>query len=614
MASNLLVSTGASDNVPSEINTYQSSAWNAIAHARDALADMVAGVPSLPDSTVIPGQSKGTIEYNKDGSPPTWSFTFNPPHFNVDKPNLQEVHLVDVPDETGSPPAQAAPNIPIRPNPTLPQSPGDAPLINDLLIPPTPEKETISEPKEWAIVIPTSPNIKIKDFTGEKPKNNITIPNTSINWKEDPYSSETLDKIIYNVKSYLDGGVGMPEAIWESIWAKDNDRDNRAALSFKDKIYNEFSDRGFQGLPQGVQAAQLRKVDQTVFNGSQERSREIATKEANLAIENLRFAVTQGIAIEQLRGSWYQSMLERSLKAMLSSAELAISVLNAEISFYNAQVQAFIAEMQAWKTELEGELAKLEVQKSELEAQKLISELNQQEVDKYIALLQSLNINLEYYNSTLESLKIITEQDSLKIEAHSKNVQTYAEKIKAINTVYDGYQTEMQGAKIEADINSVNADIFSKTVEAYSSKNNTEISKANLTINTNQQMLSEYDILLKGFVTELNSKVQDLDANNKAHTAKLSTFTSNLESEKVSVTAQGAARSASAQNADQVTQANIQNAKTNADNALAEAQLIREVYKAIADVEAGYASSAFSATNISMGIRDSATNSANFEP
>lgn len=610
MSDNLIVTTGAAARVPFDINQFFGRAGLAIDEARQALDDMYLLRPNIPEASATPGTAFGNIVYTPPGQKPVWNFTFNPPQWNINDPVLETVTTNTVQDFTGAPPAQISPNIPGPINPTPVAEPGAAPNVSNITIPDAPDLSIIADPKEWAISLPSEPTITIPTFSAVQPSTGgINIPSSDVNWSENPYTSETLDCVIAQVNNFCAGGVGIPDPVWEMIWAKENDRENRAGSKLIEEINSEWSNRGFQ-LPQGVQTAQIQEVYQNLQSTSADRSRDIAIRESDLAIENLKFAVTQGIALETLRGSWYQATVQRSLDVVKFTAELSISVFNAQISFYNAQVQMYLAEVQIYRATLEAELADLEVYKSTLEGQKIIGDLNMQQVQKYTAQVQALNIEIDRYNAILNGVKITTETDAIRVDAYRSEVQAYGERIKAINAQYDGYATEMQGAKIQAEIHDTNVKAFASTVQAYATKVDAEATATNVDIEVNKYKLAEYNAKIQAFIAELEAEVKNLEAASAEHDATTKAYIAEVNSGVANVQAQQAKYSGDIQLASQTTQANIETAKANAQNAIAEAGLVQSSLESIAKVEGALAGSAMSAVNISEVMSDSASNSA----
>ena len=246
-----------------------------------------------------------------------------------------------------------SPNIPSAPTYVDPDKPGNAPTVSDVVIPIPPVLDTIDNPKEWAIALPVVPIINIPSFITPVPSiGSISPPEGNFTWSETEYNSNLLNSTIALVETFNQGGVGIPDVVWDALWNKENDKENRAANKLIDEINEEWSSRGFQ-LPQGVQIAQIQEIRQNIQSTASDRAREIAIKEANLAIENLKFAVTQGIALETMLGGWYQQAVQRELEAAKFVHSLSIEIFNAEVSFYNTQLAVYQAEATVYKIQIE---------------------------------------------------------------------------------------------------------------------------------------------------------------------------------------------------------------------------------------------------------------------
>lgn len=609
MGENLLISTGAAGQVGNEVDQFQSYGNQAIDAARQALSDMLT-VIHLPESTAAPGLVSERVTYTGPYSEPIWNFKFNPPTWGVDRPTIGDIEIDTVSKFTGRAPNKITPNLPSRPNPVPVTAPGDAPVVSEVIIPDAPILPNVSDPREWAIVLPVAPDINIEPFSATRPDGgSITKPSADFNWSEDPYTSETLDCVIARISDFCQGGVGIPDSVWEAIWAKENDRESRAGIKLIDEINEEWSDRGFQ-LPTGVQVSQTQEINQNLQHTAAGRSRDIAIREADLAIENLRFAVTQGIALESLQGSWYQATQQRLLEATRFASELVISVFNAEVSFYNAQVQMYLADVQVYRIELEAELTELEVYKSELEGQKIIGDLNMQQVQMYTARIQALNIEIEQYNAILQGVKLTTEVDAIRIDAYRAEVQAYGERINAINSEYNGYATAMQGGKIEADIYSTNVQAYGTKVQAYSAQVDASAKKANTEVAIKKLSLETYNSDIQAFLAEMQGAVAELNANTESFDAEVKLYLAEIDSLKVGLQAQTTNYQGALTQAQMITQTNIVNAQTNVQSAKAEADIVQKSLDSIAKVNGAYAGSALSAIHVGMSIGDSASNTA----
>jgi len=609
MGGNLVVTTGASDNIPTTQADFLGVAENAIDNARDALDDLARNTYVRSYFPAVGEKPNYSITYNSPTGRPSWSFNQNIPQWSNIPLNLGPVEKVDVDDFTGTAPAEVSPSIPNAPQITYPIDPGLAPVVDDVTIPPPPILDDVADPKEWAITLPTAPIIDIPDFTATPPSiGGITPPSGDFTWSELPYDSDLLVNTVALVETFNQGGVVIPDPIWEALWAKDNDRENRAGEKLIEEINSEWSSRGFQ-LPQGVQVAQIAEVRQEIQSTAAGRSRDIAIKEADLHIENLKFAVTQGIAMENMRGGWYQQALTRMLDAAKFTYTLSVQIYNAEISFYNAQLAAYQAEAMVYKTIIEAELAKLEVYKTELEGQKIIGELNMQQVQIYKIRVDALQTEIELYNATLMGLKIGVEIDSVRVDAYAKEVQAYGAKIQAESLKLDAFKTEMQGAQIESQIYETNVKAFATRVSAYSAKIDAEATNTKVDIEVNKLLLEEYNIKLKAYTTQVGAAMEELKAEVSSFEAKVKVYDLDVINEKTRATVAIEELKQEISAMSQDTQTHIVGAQLDTDASKTEGSLSVESMKQVAATEGALASSAMSAVSISQSMSDSAGNS-----
>lgn len=104
----------------------------------------------------------------------------------------------------------------------------------------------------------------------------------------------TTDNWICNTILY--GGTGIPADIEDAIWQRARAADAMDARRLESEALNTFAARGFS-MPSGHLASQLMAVQQEAANKASTVRREIAIKAADIEIENIKFAVQQGVAV-----------------------------------------------------------------------------------------------------------------------------------------------------------------------------------------------------------------------------------------------------------------------------------------------------------------------------
>ncbi len=110
-----------------------------------------------------------------------------------------------------------------------------------------------------------------------------------------PLASDAFDEATnWLVNSITLGGTGINPAIESQIWQRGRDRILIDSQRAEAQTLDEFSARGFS-LPPGALSARIDTVRHEGMKAIGEFSRDAAIKQADIEIENLRFAVDQAI-------------------------------------------------------------------------------------------------------------------------------------------------------------------------------------------------------------------------------------------------------------------------------------------------------------------------------
>lgn len=94
----------------------------------------------------------------------------------------------------------------------------------------------------------------------------------------------------------LYGGTGLPANIENAIWQRGRARDVIEANRLKQEAFTTLADRGFS-QPTGAVAMKAYMVQQEASNKISQFNRDTAIKAAEIEIENIKFAVEQGVKI-----------------------------------------------------------------------------------------------------------------------------------------------------------------------------------------------------------------------------------------------------------------------------------------------------------------------------
>ena len=143
-----------------------------------------------------------------------------------------------------------------------------------------------------------------------------------------PLAADAFDEATnWLVNSITVGGTGISAAVEAQIWQRDRDRVTKEGLRTEAQVLSEFSGRGFS-LPPGAAAARLLEIKAAGMGELQASSRDAAIKQAEMEVENVRFAVEQAIK------SRMQAMSAATdyIRALMSAPDTAarVAALNSD--------------------------------------------------------------------------------------------------------------------------------------------------------------------------------------------------------------------------------------------------------------------------------------------
>jgi hypothetical protein len=470
----------------------------------------------------------------------------------------------------------------------------------DFTLPPVPDLH--------AITVPTPDEISLPEWDEVAPEAYIPDPGGEFVWFEPGYFSAMLDEVKSRLSTMLAGGTGIPDAIWNMIW----DRARAALYEQRDAAIEEATERwaarGFS-VPGGALNKQIERAIRAFNNASAEQLRETAIKQAEMEVQNLQFAVQQGIALESQLMDLYNQQIGRILDAAKTKFQIAIDLYQARVQRYNIEAQVYSAKAQVHKTLIEAELSKLEEYKARLEGEKLIGELNMQDVQIYTAQVDAVGKEVEVFKAQLDGVKAQVDVDKTRVEAYAAGVQAYGEMVKAKAIEYEAYNAEIKGEQVKAEIYKALADAYGSEVDAYGKKVQAEVMAAEIDIKDQQLAIDLYKTSLARFEAELKYETDNADTTLKKTATAIEELKAVLADKGLSLEYEKLVAGFKMEAIKDATQKNI--AKLNADVEIEKADTAAyiEGKKTEAMIKAQLAASALSAINISAGVSYSGSDS-----
>jgi uncharacterized protein YpmS len=431
---------------------------------------------------------------------------------------------------------ETVPGLTPRSEPTLTASrPGNAPTITPPSYPLSPSTTKPGAPQKYSIPLPT---LRIPDLSGidgllDEIRNGKPV--APVLQVPDDSFLETFDALRHTLEGELEkvlpieevltwmlagDSIGIPAHVALMLRDRAFAAEDQLAYQAETEALNDWWSRGFT-LPGGSLETKLAMVRQQNRDKKAELNRNLWIEEAKLEIENLRFAIQQGIA--------YQGMLwDNKIKLWGLCGDLATKFIDVQLKVLDATLAMYKAQLDAWQTEasvykdyinalLQAELGKLEITKTEAEISKLFVALNQQEVDLYKAELEGVMIEVNLYKAQIEAANSRLQAESLKLEAFAKSVQVYTASVQAYEAEWRGYAAAVQAdsARIEAFKAQVQA--YGTQVQAYGTQVEAEKTRIAAEVSVGQFSLEAY----KAEAQVYSSKVEAFGKQVQAEAAKV---------------------------------------------------------------------------------------------
>lgn len=544
------------------------------------------GSYDFPDRPLVP-----VIQFNNVTDPP------NPPATTIHNPSLDLPPAYDVTAPVID--ALTAPSI------SLPPQPGPAPTLTQITIPDAPTIVLPDFPGLLAITLPSAPVLNLPTFDGIKPVVNFSPPGNTFAFTPAEYTSALLDKTSATVSSMLDGDTGLPLAVIQALRARAYSAQDIAETRAVQQAIEEYGQLGWSE-PNGVLEQRVARVRQDNQNERNKLSRDIYINDEQIAVDNRRFAVTSGIALESALFNAHTQFLQVSLDAAKTASQVKIDIFNAQVSLFNAQEQAYATDAQVFKTRLEAEIeSTLGVYKTEIEAQQLIGTLNQQSVAVFTARVQSLLSITELYRSQIAGKQAQADVNRAIIEAFRAEVEAYAAEVRGYEAAWEGFKAQNEAELTKARIYETATNAYSTRVSAWGKQQDVKISATNLQIAT-------ADLQQRGWRGLLDKYIAKLQGERDRVSAEVQVFQGNTELYKADASIQETASGVRQRGLQLILakeQARVDTALKNAQLELEQLEkltaLALEKAKTLGTISAQLAASAMSAVSFHAGVTSS---------
>lgn len=394
-------------------------------------------------------------------------------------------------------------NLPVRPA-----------IDTSIDLPPAPDMSLPDMARLFDIELPVweEPNLPVWDESLVRTLDPAKLTFNHDWWREKDYQSDLYDKLLAAAGNMLDptkiGNFGLPDGVVNVLFNKPRERLAKETKRAIQEATTRWASRGFS-LPSGVLDRQIHAILDDENTKVSELNAEIFVQATKEQMEQLRFAITQGLALEQHTFNIFDNMVKRLFEVARYNAEAQFKVFDYYIQVFNANNESYKLAMDIYKSKMEMVLSKLTIYKAKIEAQTAIGGLNSQLLEIYKAKLQGVQANAEIFKTLMQGASIKMEAVKTRLDAYRADLQGYSEALNGEKLKFELYKTKLDGENTKADIGKTQAQIYATQMEAYKTQ-----------VQGEQTKLEAYDSRVKG---EL-AKAQIYDTQVKAYGERLRAY------------------------------------------------------------------------------------------
>jgi len=206
----------------------------------------------------------------------------------------------------------------------------------DLVQPPTYEQLSAM----FNLAEPVPPTL---DAFPALPPLDTPVPSDQFSYTEDPYVSNVEDSLKSVLKAKIDtGGTGLGADIENAIWNREQERALLEHYESAARLADEDAGLGFP-MPDGVLAIGLLDLETKFSDARLTSSRDIATKQAELAYNQTTKILELGNSFEAQNHDYATAMRNRLLDAAKAGPEIAVSIFRAAVERVNVYIAQYNA-------------------------------------------------------------------------------------------------------------------------------------------------------------------------------------------------------------------------------------------------------------------------------
>lgn len=459
--------------------------------ATQILTELKSRRPTFTGSTAIGASAPVSPTAPTLGDPTTPS-PLNIPDLTLNPPNLNTINPPAPLNQSfnKAAPEFRSPDMPARPNFTLPAAPVFSPLP-----------------------LPEVPFVDFPIFTSTEPVDTIVAPTYTFNWSETDYTSTMLTALKAKVLADLqNGGYGIEISDERRLWERTRERELANASSKMAELQRAVEGRSLT-LPPGAYFAMLGNAQQELISKTASNSREIAINKAQLYVENRKFTIQQAGDIEKALIQYQGFRSERALNAAKATVELGVAIFNAQVSKQNLKNEAYRIAAQVYEAKIRASVAKLEVFKTQVEAARVDAERQRVYAEVYKIQIEAINSLISAYRVDMEAAKVKADIEQTKLMAFKTEIEGYLALVQAKDTEFKMYTAQLGGEETKVRLYKGQIEAHTSRVQAFKVRSDIDLQTTQIKVENNRILLEKYRADMQRYTTDINAKGEEIRAN-----------------------------------------------------------------------------------------------------
>ena len=159
------------------------------------------------------------------------------------------------------------------------------------------------------------------------------------------------------------GGTGIPSHVEDQIWQRDRSRVLEETNRARDDVFASFAARGFP-VPPGAALHAIRLSQTEASNRIAQQSRDVAIKQAEIEIENIRFAVDKAINLYGTAVAAASDYVKALSVGPTSAMQIVPSITDSQSRLISAAGDYYRARIAVKELELKAHLPSAEFEQS----------------------------------------------------------------------------------------------------------------------------------------------------------------------------------------------------------------------------------------------------------